>query len=435
MEETALRLVEAEEERAKLEQQRAKLKDELAESQTALGNTDAELQETKRGLRSASSALKLTEAQLKAREDEKEQFLAKLAAVVKEMAQTQSRLLAAERELREAEKGLVASMEERATAEADLAALRLDLAQRQQTAMDLQARLDAADKNRKDVEKIDEQMRGVRGELSLAEKRVEEMMAELALVRKKAEEAGLKLTDAQKQGQTVQVEAATLRKLLEEQRATAGRLQQQLSQVENRFAGVDLTGRQVIFLVDTSGSMGSRDTQTLDPKKWPEVVRTLVQLLKSLPDVQKFQVILFADEPQFILGKPGQWLDFDRAKSPDEVSRALARVAPKGNTNMYAAFEAAFRLRAQGLDTIFVLSDGLPNVGPGLPAQPPREEAAQLALLSRHVRDTLRNRWNQKEPKVRIHAVGFFYDSPNLGAFLWALARENGGSFVGMSKP
>ena len=36
---------------------------------------------------------------------------------------------------------------------------------------------------------------------------------------------------------------------------------------------------------------------------------------------------------------------------------------------------------------------------------------------------------------VRINAVGFFYESPDVGAFLWALARENEGSFVGMSKP
>ena len=38
-------------------------------------------------------------------------------------------------------------------------------------------------------------------------------------------------------------------------------------------------------------------------------------------------------------------------------------------------------------------------------------------------------------PRVRINTIGFFYESPDVGAFLWALARENEGSFVGMSKP
>jgi hypothetical protein len=36
---------------------------------------------------------------------------------------------------------------------------------------------------------------------------------------------------------------------------------------------------------------------------------------------------------------------------------------------------------------------------------------------------------------VRINSIGFFYESPEVGAFLWALSRENDGSFVGMSKP
>ena len=51
---------------------------------------------------------------------------------------------------------------------------------------------------------------------------------------------------------------------------------------------------------------------------------------------------------------------------------------------------------------------------------------------------TLRQNWNRAtagRPRVRINAIGFFYESPDVGAFLWGLARENDGSFVGMSKP
>ena len=36
---------------------------------------------------------------------------------------------------------------------------------------------------------------------------------------------------------------------------------------------------------------------------------------------------------------------------------------------------------------------------------------------------------------MKVHAIGFFFESPDVGAFLWAMARENDGSFVGMSKP
>ena len=37
--------------------------------------------------------------------------------------------------------------------------------------------------------------------------------------------------------------------------------------------------------------------------------------------------------------------------------------------------------------------------------------------------------------RVRINSVGFIFESPEVGAFLWALSRDNDGSFVGMSKP
>ena len=106
---------------------------------------------------------------------------------------------------------------------------------------------------------------------------------------------------------------------------------------------------------------------------------------------------------------------------------------------MYDAFDAAFRFRTAGLDTIYVLSDGLPNSGPGLtPEQTTLKEIERSEILAKHIRNLLRRTWNRPlagQPRVRINTIGFFYESPDVGAFLWALARENEGSFVGMSKP
>ena len=57
--------------------------------------------------------------------------------------------------------------------------------------------------------------------------------------------------------------------------------------------------------------------------------------------------------------------------------------------------------------------------------------------LGKHVRRILDSDWNRAlaGKRVKIHAIGFYFESPDVGAFLWALARENDGSFVGMSKP
>lgn len=210
---------------------------------------------------------------------------------------------------------------------------------------------------------------------------------------------------------------------------------------DNRFAGISLTGRRVIFLIDMSGSMEFIDEQTPDPSKWQGVCDTFAKIARSLPDLEKFQVIGFTKEATFVLGGEGRWLDFDGRTSVEQARRALTAVKPKGATNMYAAFEAAFRYRALGLDTIYVLSDGLPNIGAGLK---PEQAAAKMKdtekaeILGAYVRKTLKSTWNRAgidKSRVRINAVGFFYESPDVGAFLWALARENDGSFVGMSRP
>src|SRR5262249_20239681 len=142
----------------------------------------------------------------------------------------------------------------------------------------------------------------------------------------------------------------------------------------------------------------------------------------------------------FLAGNDDRWIDYDPKKSPEHVLKALAAIKPQGNTNMYAAFEAAFRFRADGLDAIYLLSDGLPNIGAGLTLERSRNlsEIERSTILSQHVLRTLRTSWNRptvNQQKVRINAVGFFYESPDVGAFLWSLARENDGSFVGMSKP
>jgi uncharacterized coiled-coil DUF342 family protein len=223
-------------------------------------------------------------------------------------------------------------------------------------------------------------------------------------------------------------------------RDLAGQMTRMRAAAEQRFEGIALTGRRVVFLVDMSGSMDLVDDRTRDASKWPGVRETVLRIMRSLPQLEKFQIIMFSDRATFPMGLEGRWLDYDAKTSGDHVKATLAAIEPKGNTNMYAALEAAFQYRPQGLDTVYLLSDGLPNIGTGLTAEQARTlgENQRTEILSRVVRTALKTRWNAPQPgrpRVRINAVGFFYESPDVGAFLWALARENDGSFVGMSKP
>jgi hypothetical protein len=235
--------------------------------------------------------------------------------------------------------------------------------------------------------------------------------------------------------------AAGLEKQLgDERKAMQAEIGRVRAAAENRFAGIQLTGRRVLFLVDMSGSMELVDENTPAPQKWTGVRETVAKLMKSLPDLEKFQIIVFSEKASFLYGGDGAWIDYDPRTSAEKALKALADIKPKGGTNMYTAMEKAFTLRAKGLDTIYFLSDGLPNLGEGLTPEQERKlsEQQQGEILGKYIRNKLKTAWNREmkdQPKVRINTVGFFYESPDVGAFLWALAREHDGSFVGMSKP
>jgi hypothetical protein len=208
------------------------------------------------------------------------------------------------------------------------------------------------------------------------------------------------------------------------------------AEVEQRFAGIPLTGENVVFLIDISGSMTMMDENTDDPEKWPFLCETLLKLMKSIPTLQRFQVILFSDKTSYLFGKRDSWFKYEGAETAKLTRDALKKVKVEGGTNMHDAFEEAFRYRKIKLDTIYLFSDGLPNMGAGVPATVRNPTEAQKNLyMSKFIREKLKNEWNrpaQGDQAVRINAVGFFFESPDVGAFLWAMAREHRGSFVGL---
>jgi hypothetical protein len=364
-----------------------------------------------------------------------------LAALLKERAQVRRELEAAQAQLDESSKDITALKSQKTASEERLARLlreRTDLSK---------ARAEATQQ----LTVLESLLRDKEAQAKETTRRADDLTERLQDAESRLKQLQSKATAAEARVQALETESTTRTReladagqrivaLQEEGKSLADQARRARAAAENRFAGITLTGRRVLFLVDMSGSMELVDERTPDANKWTGVRETLVKIFRSLPDLEKYQILLFSDQVSYLLGEDNRWLDFDAKTSVERVTKALAAIKPKGNTNMYAALEAAFRFRASGLDTIYLLSDGLPNLGPGLTPEAARTlaETKRAELLARHIRTALKNTWNRDaagQPRVRINTVGFFYESPDVGAFLWALARENEGSFVGMSKP
>jgi hypothetical protein len=308
------------------------------------------------------------------------------------------------------------------------------------------ARLQNIELKNKDLDKQAGELRATRkdalNKAVLSALRVKVLEQDLDKARKDLVASGDQISAFQKQlgavSRAVDDTKATIAGLQGEKALLSARVRAIQAEADQRFAGIALTGKNVLFLVDMSGSMAMTDESTLDPEKWPLVCETVAQLMRSLKDLQFYQVLLFSDKVRYPMGKPATWLRYNPTETPKQVAATLKTIKPEGETNMYAVFAEAFRYREAALDTIYVLSDGLPNAGEGLPTGADKlSENERNTILSKHLRNKLKNDWNRPlatQKRVRINSIGYFFESPDVGAFLWALSREHDGSFVGMSK-
>ncbi len=219
------------------------------------------------------------------------------------------------------------------------------------------------------------------------------------------------------------------------------------------FYGIPVTSKNVIFILDRSGSMmepsdwePEKDVATgpggpgndlkpqgnrkIDIARWQ-----LKRALAMIPDGVEFNVIFYSHE-WTILSERMLKL------SPDTRRRAfefIDRLEPVGPTNIYDPLEKGLSFAASGpladklarssVDTIYFLTDGMPNTG-----QVPN--AADILVKVKELNRT---------KKVKIHTIGVF-TSPKVpvpgqpneaelgGKFLKQLAEENDGRYTGGNK-
>lgn len=375
--------------------------DERDKAALALKNANADLSATRDKLTTAKAEL----VQSAAMREELEEELQKKLDRVEKLDASMTKMRAEENRLKKLIRGLEESADELRSAKktADDALTDLNARYRllEKESNDTNAALKAAGR-------VDEELAKARGVIKDLQKKFDDRNATII--------------DLENQNQGLKDKADKLR-----------------MESESRFAGVAMTGKKVVFVVDISGSMKLIDEKTAAKEKWPGVVTTVGKVMRSLPDLESFQVVTFSRTAQYLMGN-GEWQSYKGEASVKAVTDKLTATDPGGDTNLYEAMDLAFKLRASGMDTVYLFSDGLPTSGTtGLLPEQERVMSPdqKTAALVKHLRATLKDNWNRPEERrrVRVNAIGFFYESPEVGAFLWALSRENDGSFVGMSKP
>ncbi len=193
------------------------------------------------------------------------------------------------------------------------------------------------------------------------------------------------------------------------------------------FYGLPVTGDNIVLVIDRSSSMKGPSewafpnyetgiNKTGD-RKLAAAVWQLKKLLEELPDGKQFNIVFFNDEFDAVFPK----LEELNPKTREKAGRFAGGLDAYGGTNIYAPLNKA--LSFEGVETIFLLTDGRPYEGVSNPDK----------FLQKIREDNVN--------KVKINTVGVFSITGKEGSdaridkeigikVLKGLAEDSGGTFV-----
>ncbi len=190
-------------------------------------------------------------------------------------------------------------------------------------------------------------------------------------------------------------------------------------QPDSAIGGVPVDSEYIMFIIDTSGSMGQG--------AWSLVLKKVREILEIYPHVKGIQVMNDMGDYMYSQYK-GQWIP-DTPARRDAIVRRLAGWFPFSNSSPVEGIEAAIR-RFHSKDkkiSLYVLGDDFAS----------GSIQAVIDTVERLNRaDKSGNR------RVRIHTVGFpvqfgsgrlSINAVRYAALMRKLAEDNGGSFVGLN--
>jgi hypothetical protein len=278
------------------------------------------------------------------------------------------------------------------------------------------------------VEKLELEIYRIRGETTVLNRDLTEQQEQLSLHREKLARLKGDLSLLRGEFHATKNEHET-QTIIENQLAIA---QQTLSEEVKRLSaagvrrppdsaigGVPVDSEYIVFIIDTSGSMGQG--------AWGLVLRKVQEILEIYPHVKGIQIMNDMGDYMYSQYK-GQWIPDTPARRTAIIKR-LAGWFPFSNSSPVEGIEAAIR-RFHTQDkkiSLYVLGDDFASGS----IQTVIDTVARLNRV-----DSSGNR------RVRIHTVGFpvqfgsgrlSVNAVRYAALMRKLAEDNGGSFVGLN--
>ncbi|MGR3984450.1 MAG: hypothetical protein OD817_04235 [Gammaproteobacteria bacterium] len=177
--------------------------------------------------------------------------------------------------------------------------------------------------------------------------------------------------------------------------------------------GIAVDSEHIIFIVDTSGSMG---------KIWPRVMRKLENVLDIHPQVKGFQIM--NDNGRYLWSAYARkWISDTPARRKSAL-RLMQNWSSVSSSSPIEGLRAALRAYAKTTDSLAIYVFGDDYSGSSYDAA-----VDEISDLNRD-RKTGR-------PRARIHGIGFLptdgsVNAARFAALMRELARRNGGAFVGI---
>lgn len=181
------------------------------------------------------------------------------------------------------------------------------------------------------------------------------------------------------------------------------------------FFGKEVFSRNLLFVIDISGSMQAKDPSEPDRNRLERAKAQLAKAIKYLKRGTRFNIIAYSD-------KIVPWKKSLQLSKRSAIKSAIAfvkRLQFNGLTYTDDALKEAFKdLR---VDTIILLSDGFPQKAPQ-----GGDHEMLIGKILKWVKD------NNSSRKVKIDTFGFGDpggDGNPLGQFLKKLAEDHGGTY------